>query len=48
MKTLTKPRMKQEKLFNDKVEFTNVESVIGSGYEPDFARSNRAGNTTRD
>ena len=29
--------MKQESLFNDKIEFINVESVIGSGYEKDVA-----------
>ncbi len=30
--------MKQEKLFNDKVEFIAVESVIGSGYETQVAK----------
>jgi len=28
----------QPKLFNDKIEFTHVESVIGSGYEQDVAK----------
>jgi hypothetical protein len=30
--------MKQEKLFNDKIEFVHFESVIGSGYEKDVAK----------
>ena len=30
--------MKQEKLFNDKVEFIAIPSVIGSGYEKDVAK----------
>ena len=28
----------QQKLFEDKVEFTHIESVIGSGYEEDVAK----------
>lgn len=30
--------MKQEKLFEDKIEFITVESVIGSGYEEKVAK----------
>jgi hypothetical protein len=30
--------MKQEKLFNNKIEFIAVDSVIGSGYEIDVAK----------
>lgn len=30
--------MKQNELFEDKIEFLNVESVIGSGYEVDVAK----------
>ena len=30
--------MKQTKMFTDKVEMINVESVIGSGYEEDVAK----------
>jgi hypothetical protein len=36
--TIKNKTMKQGKLFTDKLEFINVESVIGSGYEEDVAK----------